>query len=828
MSPDRMSTTAQLSSGFSNPPATDNGSRGQSLRGLPRAVAAWAAGHRLQAALVGVAGVLALGALVATWAAMTVSSQPVAEAVTLEMALEALDRGQYAEAQALARRLQEQGSLAAEEYGGPAFVLGAAAALQADQAWQQKKTSQYLVASRYLEEADRRGFPPGRSAEGLYLLGRSLYQAGQMSACRPVLQEALKVDQERATEIHRLLAGAYLGDARPNLDLALAENARYLADRRLPPTALHQGLVQRAQILLRQGKLNASAATLDEVPQQSSVYADALTVRGQLLIDEARALAKKGDGSHDAKAEVEKKYRTAIETLRTAESRDSFTAQATSKARFLTGICLQEMGDQRAALAQFERTRTLHGDSPEAIAAAFQGAELLQQMGRDREALDACRWALSAIPAPEQFHNPYVSLDQVRKRLQSAVQQYVRGEQFDLALDTVRLMTPLLPKTRSLELTAEVYQTRAQSLLGQAEQLPPRQAEAARQKARTDFRQAGRVLWRLAKLQVATRQYSEHLWNSAAAYFDGRDYRNTIPVLRKYLDNESRQRRPLALLRLGEALLANGEGDKALAAFDECIGSFPRDASAYRARLLAARAHLEKNQPQKAEPLLRENLTGDYVTPASREFRDSLLALAEVQHGARRYAEATVRLEEFLERYADAPQAVFARYLLADCCRRSALAAEEQRRKSPARAESAAARDEIHGQLRQSLEEYKAVQAALGRRDEGRDLTALEKSMLRNACLAIGSIYFDLGEYPAAVKAYSAAVNRYQHHPEVLEAYVQLAAAYREMDKPAEARSTLEQAKVALARIKTDAPFNETTNYSRQQWSERLSTLTRM
>ena len=278
------------------------------------------------------------------------------------------------------------------------------------------------------------------------------------------------------------------------------------------------------------------------------------------------------------------------------------------------------------------------------------------------------------------------------------------------------------------------------------------------------------------------------------------------------------------MLRLGEALLANGEGDKALAAFDECITTSPRDASAYRARLLAARAYLEKNETQKAEPLLRENLTGDYVTPASREFRESLLALAEMQHAARRYGDAVVRLEEFIERYAGDPQAVFAHYLLADCYRRSAQAAAERQRQTPARAGAAAAGDEVQGQFRKALEEYRLVQTALGRRDEGRDPTALEKSMLRNAYLAIGSIYFDLGEYPAAVKAYSAAVNRYQHHPEVLEAYVQMAAAYRQMDKPAEARSTLEQAKVALARIKADAPFNETTNYSRQQWSERLNT----
>ena len=800
----------------------------KSLVAIPRAAAAWAAGHRLQAILVGVACVLSVGGLAVAWTAMTAPPETVEETVTLEMALEALDRGEYAAAQELARRVQDEGQLPAEEYGGPAFVLGAAAAYQAEHAWQREKSKQYLVASRYLEEADRRGFPPGRRAEGLYLWGKSLYMAGQMSACRPALQEALKADRGKETEIHRFLAGAYLGDARPNIEMALTENARFLADGRLPPTPRYQGLVQRAQILLRQGKLKACTATLDEVPQQSPVYAEALAVRGQVFIEEARALVKQSDGSHEAKADVQQKYQAAIDTLRAAESRDSLTAQATSKAMYLTGVCLQEMGDNRAALAQFERTRALHGDTPEAQAAAFYAADLLRETGRDADAVTVCRWALGNIAAAESFNNPYLSLEQVRTRMQAAFQQYVRAGRFDLGLQMVRLMSPLFPRARMLEMTAEVYQTRAQSLLGQAEQQSVRHAEATRQRARADFRQAGRVLWRLAKLQIATRQYPEYLWNSATAYLDGRDYRNAIPVLRKYLDNESRQRRPLALLRLGEALLANDETDKALEPLQECINYFRRDAAAYRARLLAARAHMEKNETQQAEPLLRENLTGDFVTPASKEFRESLFALAEMLYAARRYPEAVVRLEEIIQRYADDPKTTSAHYLLAECHRRGARQADEQRRQNPARTGSAAQMEEIHGQLRKSLEQYKLVQAALGRRDEGRDLTALDKAMLRNAYLAIGGIYFDLGEYPAAVKAYSAAVNRYQHHPEVLEAYVQLAAAYRQLDKQAEARSTLEQAKVALGRIKADAPFNETTNYNRQQWSERLSTLTRL
>ena len=48
---------------------------------------------------------------------------------------------------------------------------------------------------------------------------------------------------------------------------------------------------------------------------------------------------------------------------------------------------------------------------------------------------------------------------------------------------------------------------------------------------------------------------------------------------------------------------------------------------------------------------------------------------------------------------------------------------------------------------------------------------------------------------------------------------------YRRLGRPGQARSTLEQAKVALARMPKDTRFDETTNYDRKQWGETLAWL---
>ena len=71
----------------------------------------------------------------------------------------------------------------------------------------------------------------------------------------------------------------------------------------------------------------------------------------------------------------------------------------------------------------------------------------------------------------------------------------------------------------------------------------------------------------------------------------------------------------------------------------------------------------------------------------------------------------------------------------------------------------------------------------------------------------------------------SAATNRYQHDPESLEAYVQIASCHRREGRISEACGTLEQARVVLQRIRPDADFDRTTRLSRQDWVHLLDWL---
>jgi TolA-binding protein len=296
------------------------------------------------------------------------------------------------------------------------------------------------------------------------------------------------------------------------------------------------------------------------------------------------------------------------------------------------------------------------------------------------------------------------------------------------------------------------------------------------------------------------------------------------------MKNESRLRHAEALVDLGEAQLSLGETKQALESFRECIQQNPRHVAIYRARLLASRAAVTMGDLEQAETLLQDNLSGEQLTPASKEWRDSLFALAELLHNSGRDREAIQRLDEALQRYPDAPQAVVGRYLLADSARRRAMVLRAGGHHVPMveREISSAVRgqqmNESHRLLNRALEAYRSLQDDLSRSD-GENLTAQDKAILRNTRFALGDTYFALERYPEALRAYQSAANHYATSPEVLDAYLQIASVYRHIDRPAEARTSLEQARLALRRIPPEARFEQATNYNRKQWGELLDRL---
>jgi TolA-binding protein len=521
------------------------------------------------------------------------------------------------------------------------------------------------------------------------------------------------------------------------------------------------------------------------------------------------------------------------------------------------GRCHALAGDRQIAIAQFDRTRRAFFGRPEALAATVLQADLMRQEDNAAEAVALYLRTIQQAGPRDAFHNEWLSLDELQLRVQAAGDDLVAREEFSLALDLARGVTPLLPEVFSIQQQIAVHEAWAQKLAADAAGHTPLEIETAQAEARHHYRDAGAAAERLAELRIASRGYLDDLLNAARLFLLGQGYRQAARVYRAFLRQDPEQGQPEALVGLGESLLTLNDNDGARSALARCRETYPKHPATYRARILESAALEEQGQLTPAKELLLDNLYRHALTPQSSDWRDSLFALglllsreaSELETKSRlsgvdltdpeakreglklleqshtTFQEAIRTLSEAVQRYPQADQAILARYRIAESYRHSAKWPRKKLGVVTIETSRVALNRQIQQELLSALDEYNRLIAELSDQQQAGRRTPEELAILRNSYFARPDALFDLGRYEEAIQAYSAATNRYQQTPEALEAYVQIASCYRRLNRPNEARGTLEQARVVLQRIRPDADFTRTTRLDRQQWNDLLAWL---
>jgi TolA-binding protein len=776
-------------------------------------------------------------------------------AFTMADALAVLDGGAPLKAQRMAALLAERELLAPEETGGPPFVYGVVAANDAERLWGPDQKRYFRLAARYLEESRSKGFPTGYEAKGLLLLGKSLLMCGQVVESRQALEEALAIGAQPADELARQLVLAYKSDPEPNLDRALMHSAKYLASTSLLRNDRADGFLRRAEILFQLAQDAECRKVLAQIEPGTEAGVEALLIEGELLMREGAArLSDESPAADKRLASAKEKYHAAIDVLRRAQNRGTERERITRRSMYLIGQCLLATQDVRGALDQFRRTRETYEESNEGIAAALEEAEISQRIGQNYINL------LKVAGAGETYHNPLLPLDKLRSRLLDAFQSFLSAGDFASAVRMGDALFPVFPQENSLALVAQAHSAWAESIESQVTRQSAEAQSELRDTARAQRRAAAKAHATLAQLHFATDPYTEDVWNSAENYLRGQDYPRAEAMLVEYLRYELRRRRPRALLDLGDTQLALGKPHLALVTLQECIETYTRDPASYRARLVAARAQMERGSLKEAKRLLLANLEGTELTPESVEWRDSLFSLgallhdegqmleaqglkqqleaqasassekaeaaeAELASAKEQYEQAARRLQEAVSRYPELPQVVESRYIIAESFRALARFARQKLERANIETTRLEHSRELNRLLTAAVAEYEHVQETLTSRRERSQLSALEQAILRNCYFARGAAFYELGRFDDAIAAYSAATNRYHNDPEVLDAFVQLFQCYREIGKPEEARGVVEQAKAVLARLPADADFSKPTNHSREEWARVLDWL---
>lgn len=792
------------------------------LRNLPQ----WVREHRIKAAVAFSIMFSIFGASLFTWAVFEAKRQLAEKehGYTMKDALAALDHGDLPEALHIAKLVQQFNNVTTEDAGGPAFIFGVHALQRAENQYDINRHHSYGIAAHWFEEAHRRGVPEDRRGEMLLLGSRCMVLAERYADALPLLREALELNPDDGAEINRHLAIAYFFQPDPDLKAALAASDRFLAVTDLPAADRAEGLLLRAEILLRLDRVADAQRDLDAIPTDSKREADVLVLRARLLLAEAAALRDPANPDAPPSAEAETRIARALELVAKAQEVDNGLTPATSRASYVAGLAQLERHDNESAAEQFQQSYRKAVDGPEGMAAQMQTAHLTRLRDKNEAAVSQYGEVFADLGDLREYRNRWLPLSELKRQLAAAYDDFFGRRQYSAAATLAEMFPKLFEEDYAVQLAADAHVAWA-AQLAQAQPTALKTLDELTEESRSHYRTAGKLYERLAEIRYATRDYSGDIWASAQNYLRGADYEDASRQFRKYVEVEPRGHHAEALVGLAEVLLVGEKHDQALSLLKQCLDLYPRDPAAYRARLLLAQLYAELNQYEPAEKALAANLESEALTPVSEEWRRSLFTLGRMLYDMARYRDAADRLDEAVERYPDDVETIEARYRSAESHRRVAQSIE-------AEIPTDALPTERAKYLRRAEEEYLG---ALTRFDETIRIArtpnlrgiddAGRTALLRNALFARGSILYAVGKLDEAVRAHQTAIASFPNSPAALDAYLQIVDCYRRMQRGPEARGTLEQAKLMLNRLPKDAAFESVSNYSRSEWVKLLDTL---
>lgn len=322
-------------------------------------------------------------------------------------------------------------------------------------------------------------------------------------------------------------------------------------------------------------------------------------------------------------------------------------------------------------------------------------------------------------------------------------------------------------------------------------------------------------------------QFAEALWMSGDSFDLAGDVRSARRVFEQYSVQmpTTDHRQAEATFRLAQLLEASREFSQAAALYMRLIEAERGSESdknvgiwAERSRVPLARSFLsdgDDSTDELASRILEDLLSGTVLRVDALEYREALVALADMSYQAGRAARAAELFSEAVARYAEEfpEDALVWRYKLADSYRLLAqqLGDEASAGEIPQseRDRLSDRRDSMLRLAEQGFESFRASSAGLrGARDGGGDGDRLGAMALfqRNAWFYVADCAFDLGEYDRAISLYEAARERYAEDPASLVALVQIVNAYVRQGMWAEAATAQQRARNHFDRLSAVFP----------------------
>ncbi|MDR1053968.1 MAG: tetratricopeptide repeat protein, partial [Planctomycetaceae bacterium] len=497
---------------------------------------------------------------------------------------------------------------------------------------------------------------------------------------------------------------------------------------------------------------------------------------------------------------AQQKYIEAIELFREVRMNDSFEKKWLRTAELLEGKCNEEIGEITEAKTRYSQINEIFAGTDEAAAADFFYAEIERGAGRFNDVLTIYDRAFETLRQNPDYACHWLTRKDIDQKAQEILQWLMRRRDYRNGIVFLSLARGIIGQADAARLRGEFYENWGKELYQQSQTQPELQPVGGERENGyiEKFRRAGDAFSEFARRQFGEKTYSIQVWRGAENYRLGKDNKHAIELYKVYLRVNKTERQAEALLYIGEMYINLAMIDQAIENLEMALSEYPRDALVSRIRLKLSYAYNEKREFDKARQLLISNLVEGSYDPSSVVYSDSVYLLAKLSYERGNTDDAIVYLEDALKIHPNAPQAAEAHYFVS----RSYLTRADA---TLAMLKDAAQIREVREQIRDSvandrglaLEHIQTTQSLLSRRRETRELSESETIMLRNAMFGAGKIMILLEQYEKAIATFNMAATRY-NEPISLDALLQIAIAYRNLNRPNEAISALNRAEMLL------------------------------
>ncbi|MGH7172874.1 MAG: tetratricopeptide repeat protein [Gemmataceae bacterium] len=691
------------------------------------------------------------------------------------------------------------------------FLLGSAHLRVADHADKSAAEEHWQEARRWLQEAERRGLGGDDANRMHYRLAKLQFHLRDKPA---QVIEQLKTyldDADDRAEALTLLYQSYLRLTPPNLAEALKVN-RELREKvpQLGEDVLGPAKLAGAKLLLQLNQREEARKTLEKINE---------TAPPATLSEKNMLLA----GLY----QEERKWEAAAALWRAVLEEKRVPLTEAGGVLYNLGVCCRHLEQcDSAAKAWSDCMRSSQGE--EAQAAALALAELRLHEANPEQGVAMLAVAVAKVRKADDWKNSLLDLANVQELFEQAMTIYREAGRFALAVRTAelyeRVAAPPSAQVRRAELNtkwARVAQERARSA----------KDEDTREKEETTadalLRQAAEAHAEAAKLLSKKDDHEEHLWLSAVCSYEGHDYPRAADKFKDIVEHvkDNVDRLSEGLFLLGETCRNLNDVKAAETAYKACV---ERDARfTYRARYQLAMLEIEAGHIDLAVRELEQNILIEHRDSDPEAQEKSRLALCSLLYQSaaslpQYYRKVVKNLEDHIDHIAVTPEAVRARYQLADSYRQ--LAGNNQINYS-ARAldETTSPESEKHHRevnrrsWTRAAEEFAKLEELIPK-PELATLLSLKQQV--EIPFFAAECYFNLGEYKKALEKYEGLVAKWGKRQQALRAMGETIKCFAAMK---DSQQIQQRAEIIRGMLATTEGLSDA---DRQQWNNWLQIVT--